>query len=178
MATDLLEQVGADGHWSAPFYTFMPARFEDIDQKCLDRFALIQIAADKKLLQMIGPCKEFYPDKIKSALAIVHSKSASTIQKISAVVVLDYCAEGWRDGVALEVLGSAVTRDDSAVFQWRRNVLESGGYKCARCGGKDDLQAHHIIRWVDMPEARLLPENGMSLCVGCHYDIHGKVYHG
>lgn len=165
-------------HWAAPFYTFLPKRIEDMDQKCHDRITLIQLDACKKLLKMIGPRKQEFPDLVEKARGIIFSPEASIVQKVGASVILDYCAEGWRDDTPLEVLGTAVQRDDPLVFAWRKGVLERDSFTCQKCGSKDNLHAHHLVRWVDMPEARLIPENGVTLCVKCHYAAHGKVYRG
>lgn len=169
---------GYEDHWAAPFYTFLPARVEDMDQKCRDRITLIQIDADRKLLQLIGPRKKEYPRLIATAQKVIASDSVSTVQKIGASVILDYCDEGWRGKVSLGVLGGVITRNDPLVFEWRKAVLTRDGFACTLCGSENSLQAHHIVRWVDMPEARLLLENGVTLCISCHYKAHGKVYGG
>ena len=46
-------------------------------------------------------------------------------------------------------------------------------FTCQECrdrGGK--LHAHHIQRWVDSPDLRYSLDNGMTLCVECHRELH------
>jgi hypothetical protein len=49
--------------------------------------------------------------------------------------------------------------------------LVRGRGKCERCGKRDGLQAAHIVsrRYV---ATRHLLENGLCLCVGCHFWAH------
>lgn len=59
---------------------------------------------------------------------------------------------------------------------WRVKVLMRDGYECKVCGGKDDLQAHHIVAWKDTGEGdelRVDVSNGITLCRPCHLKAHG-----
>lgn len=60
--------------------------------------------------------------------------------------------------------------------KWRNDVLFRDGYKCAVCGSKDNLEAHHIKPVAQFPELALDINNGTTLCLKCHYDAHGKRY--
>lgn len=58
---------------------------------------------------------------------------------------------------------------------WRRSVFERDEYRCQDCGViHTALNAHHIKRWVDFPELRYAIDNGVTLCVKCHYMRHRK----
>jgi 5-methylcytosine-specific restriction endonuclease McrA len=56
---------------------------------------------------------------------------------------------------------------------WVVGVFKRDGYTCQVCkriGG--DLNAHHIKLWKDFPELRFDVNNGITLCVDCHYLTH------
>ena len=61
-------------------------------------------------------------------------------------------------------------RNDPRVRAWTKAVLEKG--KCEKCGSKDHLEAHHIIKWCDYPRGRVDPNNGQCLCHRCHTNEH------
>jgi len=56
--------------------------------------------------------------------------------------------------------------------KWAEIIKIHAGYRCEWCGKKSErLNAHHIfskrntsIRWI--------PQNGVCLCVGCHFRAH------
>lgn len=59
--------------------------------------------------------------------------------------------------------------------EWRRIVFERDNYVCQICkkrGGM--LHAHHIKEFSKSPELILDLENGITVCVKCHYKIHRK----
>lgn len=58
--------------------------------------------------------------------------------------------------------------------QWREAVLERDGYACVKCGGAENLHAHHIKRFAIHERHRLDVDNGMTLCRECHKDEHRK----
>ena len=49
---------------------------------------------------------------------------------------------------------------------WSKLVRERDG-RCLNCGKTDSLNAHHVIMR-GKKSTRLLLENGISLCAGCH----------
>lgn len=59
---------------------------------------------------------------------------------------------------------------------WRNDVLARDGYECVRCGSTKGLHAHHIVRWIDAPDLRVVLENGETLSETCHRRSHGKVF--
>ena len=58
---------------------------------------------------------------------------------------------------------------------WLKAVFRRDHYICVKCGnrGSGNLNAHHILSWADYPEERFDIENGLTLCVNCHREIHG-----
>lgn len=72
-------------------------------------------------------------------------------------------------------------RRNSQYKQWRIDVFERDNYTCQKCGyingrGKirKDLNAHHIVRWIESIELRYAVENGITLCVPCHMKAHKR----
>jgi len=70
-------------------------------------------------------------------------------------------------------------RRNSAYKEWRIAVFERDGFICRRCGyfngcgaKRRDLNAHHIVPWIESIELRYVVENGATLCVPCHIREH------
>ena len=61
-------------------------------------------------------------------------------------------------------------RNDPRVRSWTKKVLLRG--ECEHCGSKENLEAHHIIKWADYPKGRIDENNGMCLCHKCHTEEH------
>jgi len=56
---------------------------------------------------------------------------------------------------------------------WRRSVFSIDNYLCLKCATKGaKINAHHIKSWEDYPESRYDINNGITLCVKCHREIH------
>jgi 5-methylcytosine-specific restriction protein A len=56
--------------------------------------------------------------------------------------------------------------------QLKLNILERDGWKCQRCGRRDRLQIHHMIR--RNQSGADCEENLIVLCSGCHRSLHLK----
>ena len=67
------------------------------------------------------------------------------IQKYALASMLDYYMPIWKEIVGIENLGGIVKRSSKEVREWRKRVLKRDGYKCVRCGSKENIQAHHIV---------------------------------
>ena len=58
---------------------------------------------------------------------------------------------------------------------WRKAVFKRDNNTCVICGTKFPLVAHHIVEFVKSPELRMAVNNGVTLCVRCHRDVHKKI---
>ena len=70
-------------------------------------------------------------------------------------------------------------RRNSDYKTWRIKVFERDDFTCQVCGyfngcgvKRRDLNAHHIIPWIDSLELRYEIYNGITLCVQCHIKEH------
>ncbi len=54
---------------------------------------------------------------------------------------------------------------------WRARVIRRDR-RCVVCGSIRERQAHHIRHASYFPKERFDPENGVTLCRGCHTDFH------
>ena len=58
--------------------------------------------------------------------------------------------------------------------QWREGIFERDNYTCQMCEKRGRrLNAHHIYKFSDFPELRLIKNNGITLCKECHDNIYG-----
>lgn len=61
-------------------------------------------------------------------------------------------------------------RNDPMVRAWKKEVLSRG--RCEECGGTENLEAHHVLRWCEYPKGRVDTKNGQCLCSKCHAHEH------
>jgi len=73
--------------------------------------------------------------------------------------------------------------------KWMSGVKARDG-RCLECGSTDNLEAHHVVPLAKLVEQRGIKtreqardcaalwdlENGRTLCVPCHYRLHGRTY--
>ena len=77
----------------------------------------------------------------------------------------------WKGGVTAECQTIRMSMEYKI---WRKAVLERDFYACTACGSTDRLHAHHILRFIDFPHKRFDITNGITLCLPCHWKLHGK----
>jgi 5-methylcytosine-specific restriction endonuclease McrA len=68
--------------------------------------------------------------------------------------------------------GAPVRLDAAKYQQLHRRILERDSWKCQMCGALRNLQVHHI-RFRSQSGSDL-EENLITLCAGCHEQIHRK----
>ena len=81
-----------------------------------------------------------------------------------------------RSGPASNFWKGGVTEEGALIGAWTRQhaaaIHARHGYRCAICGGKDGLHAHHLDPvWHDPSRSRDLG-NLLSLCRPCHTQVH------
>ena len=76
----------------------------------------------------------------------------------------------FKDGKSLERDSARLAKE---VTEWREAVYKRDNYTCQECGIKGNIHAHHIKSWAEYPELRFDIDNGITLCEGCHGEIHG-----
>ena len=78
----------------------------------------------------------------------------------------------WRGGVSGV---NALIRQTSEYKRWRRSVFVRDSYTCRKCGQRGgDLEAHHISHFSVNEHTRFDVDNGLTLCVNCHKEVHKK----
>ena len=66
-------------------------------------------------------------------------------------------------------------RWSSAVTDWGRAIYARDHYHCQACMQRSNkLCAHHLVPWSTSKELRFDLSNGITLCVKCHREYHGK----
>jgi len=92
-------------------------------------------------------------------------------QKYAATILLKmFLPDGFRRFLLEDKNLYPYDRNDIRVRQWTKSVLSKG--KCEECGCKNNLEAHHIVKWADYPMGRIDVKNGMCLCHDCHTEEH------
>lgn len=76
----------------------------------------------------------------------------------------------WKGGITSE---SKRVRSSKEYKQWRLEVYKRDDFTCWHCGERGgNLQVHHILGFAKYPDARLILDNGSTLCDSCHEDFH------
>lgn len=58
---------------------------------------------------------------------------------------------------------------------WRERIFNRDNYTCLLCGNKGYyLTPHHIKSFTNFVENRFDTENGLTVCLSCHYLIHSN----
>lgn len=71
--------------------------------------------------------------------------------------------------------GGSGPRNCHEYIVWRKKVYERDHYTCQACGYDKGgtLHAHHIKAFALFLDLRYVVSNGVTLCAGCHGEIHG-----
>jgi hypothetical protein len=146
-------------------------------QREVEQFLSIKVDALRRLSRHLGmktnPSILNDWEKLAVILRMV-DPSALPIQRAACAFILDMVSDDWRTVAGPSILGMIVSRHDREVQSWRKAVIANDNGQCRRCGSTKKLHAHHIVRWADAPELRVVPSNGMTLCETCHIAEHRK----
>lgn len=63
-------------------------------------------------------------------------------------------------------------RNDPDYCNWRNKVLQRDFYSCILCGATENIEVHHLQRWIDAPLQKFKVSNGCVLCRQCHKKGH------
>ncbi len=83
-------------------------------------------------------------------------------------------ASCYKDGKSLE---RNRARDGKQLKEWKVKVYEKDNYTCQSCGSNKELHAHHIKGYAEFPDLRFDINNGKTLCIDCHGELHGVQFH-
>lgn len=78
-------------------------------------------------------------------------------------------------------MSSSKSKRDKALYEnlknWSMQVKERDRFKCAICGGTEELQAHHILEKKMFPKYMLDLDNGITLCSRHHAFSKESAHH-
>ena len=81
----------------------------------------------------------------------------------------------WKGGISGT---NTLIRQTSEYKMWRRSVFIRDKYTCRGCGQRGgDLEAHHVTHFAVCEKLRFDIDNGLTLCVKCHKEMHKKEKH-
>lgn len=75
----------------------------------------------------------------------------------------------WRGGTTPD---STLLRNSEQYAEWRTNIFMRDNHRCIICGNGRDLQAHHLDDFSSHPDKRFSMDNGVTLCVEHHKQLH------
>ncbi len=112
------------------------------------------------------------PHVVADCFDVILDKESPPFARAACAAMVSMRYPNWRKVVPPEVLGFVVERESDEVRLWRNAVLKRDGRVCQKCGSTKALHAHHIVRWADSPEMRVVLSNGLTLCEPCHKEEH------
>lgn len=67
-----------------------------------------------------------------------------------------------------------IQRKTNEYYLWRKSVYEKDNYTCQCCGDDKggNLNAHHLVNYMENEELRTDIDNGITLCKTCHKTFH------
>lgn len=77
----------------------------------------------------------------------------------------------WKGG---KTSSAMILRTSAEYADWRMSVFSRDGFRCAICGSRGQIHAHHKKSFSEYPELRLDVNNGITVCHKCHSDIDPK----
>ena len=150
----------------------MCEKFHALDLLSIDLGMIPRSRSHGPTQDQLNNLQEDHSDLISQCMTILVDKDASIFSKVAVQSLLDYYDYTWRERFDDEFLGYVLDRHDPAVKAWREKVLARDGHRCVECGSGNNLHAHHVVRWVDVPLLRVVVGNGKTLCQPCHMETY------
>lgn len=142
-------------------------------------FCSMKCAAEYKKGKPLSDKHRASLSAVKKGKPILHLHTPEVISKISASLtgkpqpwMRGELHPNYKNGGAgfyerIKEMGRVEYKD------WRRTVFARDDYTCQNCKTKGNrLHAHHIKSWADNPNCRYDVNNGITLCVQCHRELH------
>ena len=112
----------------------------------------------------------------------IEKESGGDVKKYKNMIlaVLKYALDGeetlyltsWMKD-ELERIEKIKERQTAEYRKWKAAVLERDNFTCVLCGQVGgELNVHHIKPYSKYPEHRTDINNGVTLCVKCHKEVH------
>jgi hypothetical protein len=137
-----------------------------------------QITLKKMSLRMMGKNnpnfgKHFSKEHIQK-LKISHlgKKQSDETKKKRSLAISGKKHYNWKGGITPK---NKLMRASGEYVHWRVSVYTRDHWTCRICGKKcqrGDIIAHHIFSFSDYPHLRFAINNGVTLCVKCHFALH------
>jgi 5-methylcytosine-specific restriction protein A len=77
----------------------------------------------------------------------------------------------WKGGTTTK---NQLLRSSDEYIKWRKVCMERDDYKCTVCSVGGYLQVHHIKELAKYPDLACDIDNGKTVCINCHNEIHGR----
>jgi hypothetical protein len=138
---------------------------------------LVDVGPLGRTEEAINAANRFVTDDLLVAcFVVILDSGAHPVAKAACAALISFRFPDWRKHMPESIVGYVVDRGSPEVAQWRRDVFSRDGHACRKCGARESLHAHHIARWADCPELRIVVDNGLTLCQTCHMEEHhGRV---
>ena len=130
----------------------------------------------KKRLSLINTGKKLSIEtkaKIKNKLiGRIISQETRKKMRISAKHGVNH--HKWKGGITPLY---RIIRNSEEYKLWRDSIYKKDNYTCRMCGKSGvKFHAHHLWEFAKFPELRFAINNGITLCLKCHFKIHKGKY--
>lgn len=147
----------------------------DADTLLVCWFKLFLATSKDKTLRMTNFAKETHTNE--QLLSILLKKDINFIKYMIEVFTELGVMEIDDDVISIKRfwLTNQELRSTKEYKEWRSSVFERDKYTCQECGQVGgSLEAHHIKPFALYEDLRFEVNNGLTLCVGCHRELHRK----
>ncbi len=160
----------------------MSSAFRKITKKCLICDKVLKLRATRdiertkfcsKICQNKGHSKRMTGRTHTSETRLILSRSAKK-RGLGKVFGLNH--PNWKGGLSSP---NEKIRTSFKYVEWRKEVFFRDKWTCQHCGQVGGgLHAHHIMSFSKYPFLQLDINNGITLCVPCHSQVHNRNFSG